>query len=67
MFTSIDVDANRATSISLALRKIAVILCHHMITFNSQSENNCSSFLSLSQKFGHYFLSCTVQVLSSVN
>ena len=28
-------DFNRATSISLALRKTAVILCHHMITSNS--------------------------------
>ena len=29
-------DFNRSTSISQALRKIAVLLCHHMITSNSQ-------------------------------
>ena len=47
-------DFNRATSISLALRKISVLLCRHMITSNSQ-------------KLVHLFLVYTVQVLSSEN
>ena len=70
MFTSTNVDANRATSISLALRKIVVLLCHHLITSNSQSENSCSSFLSLSQKrplflvmYGTSFVSCELIAL----
>ena len=47
-------DFNRATSISLALRKISFLLCYLMVNSNSQ-------------KLVYLFLVYTVQVLSSVN